>query len=361
MAFIPATASFGERASPVLSADNPTPDRHIVIDLLRKAAPLIGLTPPVIATLDAMISCLPPKRNHHTVFASNATLTFRRNGISDRTIRRHVLVLQEAGLLTRHDSPNRKRFTKKNSQAGTMLRFGFDLSPLYEQLPQIAALAADAAAQQEQIAYIKTKIRAVANELLNQDPSHPDGTEALRLLRRKLTMEACENLLAELETTPLPAEHTDTQTIKMSDTDSQNVRHHHNSNKEHIDKEEPPAHTDQHPLSVTELLASCPEAGQYALRKIESFADVIAHARSLAPMIGIDDRAYQTAQDRIGPLATATTIWAMMQFYDRIKKAGAYFRALTVGRKSEGFDPVRLIRQLAASHDLRTDNCPRTT
>lgn len=361
MAFIPATASFGERASPALSADNPAPDRHIVIDLLRRAASLIGLTPPVIATLDAMISCLPPKRKHHTVFASNATLSFRRNGISDRTIRRHVLVLQEAGLLTRHDSPNRKRFTRTNSQAGTMLRFGFDLSPLYKQLPHIAALAADASARQEQIAYIKTKIRAVANELLSQDPSHPDGTQALRLLRRKLTLEACEKLLAELETAPLPAEHADTGTIKMSAADSQNVRHHHNSNKEHIDKEKPRAHTDQLPLSVPELLASCPEAGQYALRKIESFADVIAHARSLAPMIGIDDRTYQTAQDRIGPLATATTIWAMIQFYDRIKKAGAYFRAITIGSKSEGFDPVRLIRQLAASHDLRANNCPRTT
>jgi replication initiation protein RepC len=242
-----------------------------------------------------------------------------------------------------------------------MLRFGFDLSRLYEKLPQIAALAADATAQQEQIAYIKTKIRAVANELLSQDPSHPAGTQALRLLRRKLTLEACENLLSELETAPLPAEHTDAGTIKMSDTDSQNVRHHHNSNKEYIDKEELPAQTDQLPLSVQELLASCPEAGQYALRKINNFADVIAHARSLAPMIGIDDRTYQSAQDRIGPLATATTIWAMMQFYDRIKKAGAYFRALTIGNKSKGFDPVRLIRQLAASHDLRANNCPRTT
>lgn len=361
MAFIPATASFGERASPVLSADNPTPDRHIVIDLLRRAAPLIGLTPPVIATLDAMISCLPPKRRHNTVFASNATLTFRRNGVSDRTIRRHVMILQEAGLLTRHDSPNRKRFTKTNSQAGTMLRFGFDLTPLYEQLPQIAALAADAAAEQEQIAYIKTKIRAVANELLRQDPSHPNPTQALRLLRRKLTLKACENLLAELEITPLPAEQTDTQTIKMSAADSQNVRHHHNSNKELIDKEPPAPPTDQPPLSVAELLASCPEAKQYALRKIENFADVIAHARSLAPMIGIDDRTYQTAQEHIGPLATATTIWAMMQFQDRIKKVGAYFRALTVGSKSEGFDPVRLVRQLATSHDTHTSNCPRTT
>ena len=361
MAFIPAAASFGERPSPVLSTDNPIPDRHIVIDLLRKAAPLIGLTPPVIATLDTMISCLPPKRKHHTVFASNATLTFRRNGISERTIRRHVLVLQDAGLLTRHDSPNRKRFTKTNSQAGTMLRFGFDLSRLYEQLPQIATLAAAATAQQEQIAYIKAKIRAVANELLNQDPSHPNATKALRLLRRKLTLEACENLLAELEIAPLPAEHIDAETVKMSDADSQNVRHHHNSNKEHIDKEKPHEISDKLPLSVAELLASCPEAGQYALRKIESFADVIAHARSLAPMIGIDERTYQTAQDRIGPLAAATTIWAMMQFYDRIKKAGAYFRALTVGNKSEGFDPVQLVRRLASSHYPRTDNCPRTT
>ncbi len=361
MAFIPATASFGERASPLLSADNPTPDRHIMIDLLRRAAPLIGLTPPVIATLDAMISCLPPKRSHHTVFASNATLTFRRNGISDRTIRRHVLVLQEAGLLVRHDSPNRKRFTKTNSQAGTMLRFGFDLAPLYKQLPQIAALATDATAQQERIAYIRTKIRSVANELLGQDPGHSNGTQALRLLRRKLTLEACENLLAELKTTPLPAEHTDAQTTKLSAADSQNVRHHHNSNKEHIEKERPAALPDQLPLTVAELLASCPEAAQYALRKIESLADVIAHARSLAPMIGIDDKTYQTAQDRIGPLATATTIWAMMQFYNRIKKAGAYFRALTVGSKSEGFDPVQLVRQLAKSHHTNTYNCPRTT
>lgn len=361
MAFIPTPASFEKRPSSGLSADKPILDRHIVINLLRKAAQLIGLTPPVIATLDAMISCLPPKRNHHTVFASNATLTFRRNGISDRTIRRHVLILQEAGLLTRHDSPNQKRFTKTNSQAGTMLRFGFDLSPLYEQLSQIAALAADATTQQEQIAYIKTKIRAVSNELLGQDPSNLDATQALRLLRRKLTLEACENLLAKLKTTPLPAEHSDTKTIKVSAADSQNVRHHHNSNIEHIDKERPATFQKQLPLSVAELLASCPEAKQYALRRIESFADVIAHARNLAPMMGIDDRTYHTAQDRIGPLATATTIWAMMQFHTRIKKAGAYFRALTAGSKSEGFDPVRLIRQLATSHNTNTYNCPRTT
>lgn len=360
MAFIPVTASHGERETPVLSADNAIPDRHIMVDLLRKAAALIGLTPPVIATLDAMISCLPPKRKHHTVFASNATLTFRRNGISDRTIRRHASILQNAGLLVRHDSPNRKRFTKTNPQTGNMLRFGFDLSPLYQQLPQIAALAANATAEQERISYAKTKIRAIAQSVLSTDPHDPDAIHALRLLRRKLTLEACENLLSKLQTAPMPAEHIDPQTTKMTATDSQNVRHHQNSNKEYIDCETSEHNTEQTPLSINELLASCPEAQQYALKKIGCFSEVIAHARSLAPMMGIDENTYQTAQDRIGPLATATTIWAMMEFHTRIRKAGAYFRSITVGSKSETFDPVRLIRRLAKSHHPHDHNCPRT-
>ncbi|MFN3662235.1 plasmid replication protein RepC [Yoonia sp.] len=354
MAFIPAAASFRERTEPLLSADNAIPDRHIVIDMTRRAASLIGLTPPVIATLDTLISCLPPKRTHHTVFASNATLTFRRNGISDRTIRRHVVILQDAGLLARHDSPNRKRFTKANSHAGTMLRFGFDLTPLYDALPRIAALAAEATAKQEQIAYIRTKIRAAANDLLITDPHHPNATQALRILRRKLTLDACETLLTTLTTAPLAAEHTEAATAQMSAEDSQNVRHHQNSKKELIDKE-PQPQKKQHPFHLTELLAACPEARQYAVNKIESFADVIAHARILAPMIGIDDRTYQAAQDQIGPLSAATTIWAMMQFHQRIKQAGAYFRAITTGQKSIGFDPVQLIRQLAARQ-----HCPRT-
>ena len=140
MAFTQATAPTGLRTNRELSADNSIPERHIVVETLRNAAPRLGLSASVISTLDAMLSCLAPKRNHHTVFASNATLTFRRNGISDRTIRRHAAILQEIGLLVRHDSPNRKRFTKHSVLGGKALRFGFDLSPLFERLHEIASM-----------------------------------------------------------------------------------------------------------------------------------------------------------------------------------------------------------------------------
>ena len=38
----------------------------------------------------------------------------------------------------RNDSPNRKRFARSNPREGTALRFGFDLTPLFDRLAEIA-------------------------------------------------------------------------------------------------------------------------------------------------------------------------------------------------------------------------------
>ena len=241
MAFTQATAPTGLRTSEILSADNSIPERHIVVATLRNAAPRLGLGASVISTFDAMLSCLALKRNHHTVFASNATLTFRRNGISDRTIRRHAAALQEIGLLIRRDSPNRKRFTKHNSHEGKALRFGFDLSPLFSHLHEIAALAADVLREREHVDYLRAKIRAAANASLVHNPNDEMAVNIFRILRRKLSLQDCERILSELPITEVEAEATADQiailTTTMTGSDGQFVRHHHKSNREHIDKE----------------------------------------------------------------------------------------------------------------------------
>lgn len=353
MAFIQAAAPFGQREGGVLSADNALPERHIVVDLLRKAAPLLGLTPPALATLEAMLGCLAPKRNHHTVFASNATLAFRRNGISDRTLRRHVEQLTECGLLIRNDSPNRKRYSRHNPADGKALRFGFDLSPLFTRLHDIASLAAAAVQQQEALAYLRCKLRAAAQQTLTGNPDDPRALDILRQLRRKLSVAECEELLSGLqanvieglvETAPVdsnPAPSDMIETKQTSANDGQNVRHHQRSITEDSEEEETP-------LSVTELMAACPDAVQFSLEKITSVAEVVAHARALAPMVGIDAANYQAAQARIGPMRTAVTVWLMIQLHDRIRRTGAYFRSITSGRNSAGFDPFRIARRMAA-------------
>ena len=364
MAFTQATAPTGLRTSEILSADNSIPERHIVVATLRNAAPRLGLSASVISTLDAMLSCLAPKRNHHTVFASNSTLTFRRNGISDRTIRRHAATLQEIGLLVRRDSPNRKRFTKHNSHAGQALRFGFDLSPLFDRLHEIASMAAEVMKEREQIDYLRAKIRAAANSTLINNPNDAMALNIFRILRRKLSLEDCERILSALPISQVEAESPDDKTSDLTTTmtasDGQNVRHHHKSNKELIDKENirqkkqiTPLPSDA-PITIPELLSACPEAAEFSLRRIETIHDVIAHARTLAPMIGISPQNYEAAHERLGALRAAATVWAIMQFHDKIKAVGAYFRSITTGSKSEGFSPEKLIRRLASAQKYAT-------
>ncbi|MGJ8610972.1 MAG: plasmid replication protein RepC [Octadecabacter sp.] len=364
MAFTQATAPTGLRTGEVLSADNSIPERHIIIATIRNAAPRLGLSASVISTLDAMLSCLAPKRNHHTVFASNATLAFRRNGISDRTIRRHAATLQDIGLLVRHDSPNRKRFTKHNSQEGKALRFGFDLSPLFARLHEFAAMAADAMKEREQIDYLRAKIRAAANATLTTDPNNETALNIFRVLRRKLSLQNCEQILSDLPVNDVAAEASDDQTSDLTTTmaasDGQFVRHLHKSNKEHIDKnettqkKEPPNKISDAGITIPELLSACPEAAEFSLRQIETIPDVVAHARTLAPMLGITSENYEAAHKRLGPLRAAATVWAIMQFHDKIKAVGAYFRSITTGSKSEGFSPEKLIQRLAKAQSYAT-------
>lgn len=358
MAFIQVSARSTGRHDQVLSADNAIPERHIVVDLLRNAAPLIGLKAPVIATLDAMLSCLPPKRTHHTVFASNATLTFRRNGISDRTIRRHAAILEDIGLLIRRDSPNRKRFSRRDAAQSNILRFGFDLSPLFQQLQKLASLAAAAIRELERIGYLRTKIRAVANDRLRNNPNDQEATTALRLLRRKLTLNECDQLFTSIATDSLEAEQTcennAAEASVVSGNDGQFVRHYQKSNKEHTeestnsDAHENHSTTKTRELSIKELMIACPKAAEFCISDIRSTDDVVGHGRTLAPMLGIDKSAYHAAEQRLGIVGAATTVWALMQFHEKIKKVGAYFRAITSGAKSADFNPFALVRRLAS-------------
>lgn len=353
MGFISVSAPLRQRDGVVLSADNPAPDRFALIDTLRRIAPLLGLKPPVLATLDALLSCLPPTRSHHTVFASNATLVFRRNGITERTLRRHVALLDSLGLLRRIDSPNRKRFMRQDSTTGTALRFGFDLGPLFDRFREFGALAETARRREERIAFLRNKLRVAIHRALEENPAHRPALEALAALRRKLAAEDLETLLEtlpEVETQiAQPAPPDRRAAHQMSATNGQNVRHHQKSKKEPI-REELRQERHAHPTGITLpiLLDACPEAAELAPSRIETAEDVIRHAETLAPMMGIAAGSYHRAKGSMGALPAAVTVWAILALGPRIRHVGAYFHAVTQDANPRNFDPWRLVRQLHA-------------
>ena len=57
------------------------------------------------------------------------------------TLRRHLAVLVDAGLIIRRDSPNGKRYARKDRGGEIAFAFGFDLSPLVARAAEFASSA----------------------------------------------------------------------------------------------------------------------------------------------------------------------------------------------------------------------------
>ncbi|MFM7333454.1 MAG: plasmid replication protein RepC [Tabrizicola sp.] len=368
MAFEHATVPTGQRIRKVLSADNTKPDRFALMETLSHAASLLGIGPSVVATVDALLSCLPPKRNHDVVFASNATLVLRRNGISDRTLRRHLAELVGLGLMTRIDSPNGKRYSKRDPSMGTAMRFGLNLAPLFAAYDRLAALAQKRAAEIARANYLRTKLRCIVRHLDHLNCSDT-ADDARRILRRQLTVDQLETWVAELESLVPQVKDITTEAPlgpeEMSGNNGQNVRHHQNSKKENTDKTttEVGATEASHSqtVSLEQLAQACPEAASFLPAQLASPRDVIDHARRLAPMIGIDRVCYEKAESHLGPLGTALTIWGLMERQQQIFRFGAYFRSITSGVRRQSFDPWKLINHLVRQSSLAVGHCPRTT
>lgn len=355
MSFQHVTAPTGTRVSALLPADNGRPDRFQLMDALRKASPALKLKAPVLATLDALLSCLPPRRNHDFVFASNATLAFKRNGISDRTLRRHIAQLAEMGFLTRSDSPNRKRFSKGDAATGQVLRFGFDLAPLFAAYTRICEMAEACVAEASHLAFLRTKLRCAVARTLAENGASPALEAAQHTLRRKCDAADLEVLLAALvPVADFPQSEPEalaSEPKEMTATGGQNDRHLQNSKKELKDSDsaEPktPKLRGREPISLRSLVGACPEAVSYLQRTPEGPGDVVNHARTLAPMMGIDRATYHAAESRLGALEAAVTVWGLLEMQGKIRQIGAYFRALTTGAKSAGFDPWAFVGRLA--------------
>ena len=75
------------------------------------------------------------------VFPSNEQIALRAHGMPSSTMRRHLALLVDAGLIIRRDSPNGKRYARKGRDGAVSQAFGFDLSPLVARAAEIEGLA----------------------------------------------------------------------------------------------------------------------------------------------------------------------------------------------------------------------------
>lgn len=328
-------------ATPVTEADV-----WKIFRALRDARTMFGLRPGHIQTLQAMLSFLKPGHGN-TVFASNNSICQRVGGIDERTLRRHINRFVELGFVKRNDSANRKRYRVRSS-AGESISYGLSLAPLLNRAGELVAIAQEMENDRQDRIFVRKQILTRLAHLEENDPMNSFLQGARKALRRKLSLPEYHVLLAEADAKcqHLPKPDDSPKAVKMPANDGQTVRHQSRSEKEKIDIEEVTSVEELRPEMLTSV---CDQAASFSTEKLRDWFDIITHARTLAPMMGIHPNTFEKARRAIGIENASAAIFIMLQLGEQVRDFGAYFHSITLGHRQNQFDPLVCVRRLSNS------------
>jgi replication initiation protein RepC len=369
------TTPFGRRRMTLAlvkgQLDTAGPEKHRAVEKwkvfrdIAEARQVLGLQDRAVAVLDALLTFYPhnelkPDANL-VVFPSNVQLSVRAHGIAGTTLRRHLAVLVDAGLIHRRDSPNGKRYAHRDSGGQIEQAYGFDLEPLVSRATEFALLAQQVADEARLFRRVKealTICRRDVRKLISaamEEGADGDWTQTediyvaiiARLTRSpsRLQVEAAldeMNLLREEIVNRLEMQ---LKSQKTDANDDQNGRHIQNSNPESIHDLEPRSEKEQgapavpDKLTVVEpikafplnmVMRACPQIADYAPGgEISSWRDLMGAAVVVRSMLGVSPSAYQDACEVMGPENAAATIACILERSGHINSAGGYLRDLT--------------------------------
>ncbi|MCJ8521752.1 replication initiation protein RepC [Pseudorhizobium tarimense] len=342
-----------------------TAEKWKVFRDVSEARPLLGLQDRSLAVLDALLSFFPENELRQDqqliVFPSNAQLTLRAHGIAGATLRRHLALLVEAGLITRKDSANGKRYARKAKSGEVESAFGFDLSPLLLRSEELAQLAQQVAAERlllrrtkESLTICRRDIRKLITAAMEEGASGDWGKVELvyvtlvQRIPRTPTLAELTALLDEmtlLRHEVLNMLELEKNSANMSANDAHDERHKQNSKPELINDLEPSSRTelgaDVEPIQERRsaalkafplglVLRACPEIAAYGPGgAIAGWRDLMSAAVTVRSMLGVSPSAYQEACEIMGPENAAVTMACILERAGHINSAGGYLRDLT--------------------------------
>lgn len=356
-----------------------------------EARELLGLQDRSLAVLDALLSFYPENELRQdaqlVVFPSNIQLSIRAHGIAGATLRRHLALLVEAGLIIRKDSANGKRYARKDDEGSIEHAFGFDISPLLMRAEELACLAQQVAADRisfrrakESLTICRRDIRKLITAGVEEGASGDwSGLEERYLalvgqIPRNPTLNELSDLgakMASLREDILKLLNSDDFSSEMTTNDAQIERHIQNSNTNHLNELEPSSRNEQgakpsqnkqaghvpikaFPIGL--VLRACPEISNYGPEgQIGSWRELMTAAVVVRSMLGVSPSAYQEACEIMGPENAAVTIACILERGGHINSPGGYLRDLTSKAKRGEFSlgPVLMALLRAGGHEVK--------
>ncbi|MGO6682543.1 plasmid replication protein RepC [Rhizobium leguminosarum] len=371
-------------------------DKWKLFRALCEAKPLLGIGDRALAVLNALLSFYPKnelaEENGLIVFPSNIQLSLRTHGMAEQTVRRHLAALVEAGLLLRKDSPNGKRYVRRDRAGEVNEAFGFSLAPLLARAEEIEQLAAAVMAERLHVQRLRERItlcrrdiakliEAAVEEEIPGDWQglHGEFRDLIEGLPRTPTAAQLELLLHELEalrTDILNRLEIRIKSAKQRGNANYIERHIQSSNPESTSELEPGFEPKQGAMAEQDkgreaemleegrreaaqsrqeesrhsggrndggglksfplglVLQACPEILAYGPDGvIRNWRDLMAAAVIVRSMLGVSPSAYEEAANVMGPENAATVMACILERGGHINSAGGYLRGLT--RRSE--------------------------
>ncbi|MGO1164894.1 plasmid replication protein RepC [Brucella pseudogrignonensis] len=337
-------------------------DKWLLHRWLCEGKSIIGINDRSLAVLSALLSFYPENTLVETsalvVFPSNKQLALRAHGMADATLRRHLAALVEAGIIARQDSPNGKRYARRNKSGELKVAFGFSLAPLLARASEFEAAAERVKSDKialreirEQLTLLRRDISKLLeyaieaaingpwNELNIQFRAIVDG------IPRRAEYNELTTLVAELRHiyhSINNALNNNDKNKNLSGNESQNERQYNESKPDsyfEIDPKElntnvtisPPCshqvcNTD---ISLEMVLRACPEIKSYATTPICAWEHLAYTTEKIRSFIGIDTKLYNLAQKMLGIQNTAIAIAYLLERYNDIRSVSGYLRILT--------------------------------
>lgn len=349
-----------------------------------EARPLLGLTDRALTVLDALLTFHPSEELDEAdgliVFPSNAQLSLRARAMTPATLRRHLAALVEAGLITRKDSPNGKRYARRDRQGEIGEAYGFSLAPLLARAEEIETLAAEVAAGRQHLRILREKLtlcRRDISKLIVAALEEGAAGDWIAIMATFRTLVTAIPRVPDIETlTPLLAEfdalranivnmlESQENTKNMSANESHFARHIQNSKPNSLSEleqcfETKPGATVEPETEAVEpietmrtletkaaagkrplgdapafplglVLQACPQMADYGPGgAVRTWRDLMAAAVVVRSMLGVSPSAYETACSVMGPENAATVIGCILERAGQITSAGGYLRDLT--------------------------------
>lgn len=400
------------------------PDKTVhkwkVFTALTEAKDRLGLPDRALAVLNALLSFHQETTltagDPLVVFPSNEKLAARAHGVAPTTLRRHLGILVDAGIVIRRDSPNGKRYARRGEGGVVSEAFGFDLTPLVARAEEFETLAAEVAAEKKALRLARERVTLARRDItkliaLGLEEAIPGDWAGLHMaylniiagLKRSADVSVLTALAGELadfaQSIAIHLELFVNSSIPGGN-ESHSGQHKQNSNTD-LRESEPAFQKDRGetigdvsetvdqvngreetaPTTIPEVrlaagtplgmvLEACPDIVEYAENGaggmdgeapvIRNWAAFLKTAALVRAMLGISPDAWRDAVETMGVVDASIVIAAILQKGDDVRFPGGYLRALTE-KKRDGQFSVGPILMALISVRLKETKAARTS